>query len=91
LDPEKVLVLTDKGRGLYEDLVRRVQDPRDDPELPGLEPNYLIKAGTSYYLACRQLDRVQGTAPGISTSCLLAVPTYWELVLRFRICATSIV
>lgn len=47
LAPEAILTLTDKGRGLYENLVRRVQDPRDDPELPGLDPDYLLKPGTS--------------------------------------------
>ncbi|KAK3346372.1 hypothetical protein B0T25DRAFT_571512 [Lasiosphaeria hispida] len=43
MDPEAVLALADKGRGLYEDLVRRLQDPRPDPALPGLVPNYYIE------------------------------------------------
>ncbi|KAH6617558.1 hypothetical protein F5144DRAFT_551992 [Chaetomium tenue] len=40
LGVEDILALTSKGRGLYDDLLRRVQDPRDDPDLPGLGPNH---------------------------------------------------
>ncbi|KAH6842293.1 hypothetical protein B0I37DRAFT_435651, partial [Chaetomium sp. MPI-CAGE-AT-0009] len=40
LAPEAVLTLANKGRGLYQDLVRRLQHLRPDPALPGLDPNY---------------------------------------------------
>jgi len=43
LDPESVLALANKDRGLYQDQVARLQDPRPDLPLPGLELKYVTR------------------------------------------------
>jgi hypothetical protein len=52
LDPEAILPLANKGRGLYDDLLGRLQDPSGDPDLPGLDPNYRLKPCMSMYSYC---------------------------------------
>lgn len=45
--PQRPSHPANKCRGLYNDLLRRLNDPSNDPGLPGLDPNYRFKFCTS--------------------------------------------